>query len=152
MNAVLRLDRDRAIAALLLGAAALLLVEIRFEHREVLGETWRSWIPLAWSVGTIGFGLLSIAWWHRWGRRALAVCFALAVAVGAAGFWFHTDGRPLRAAHDVISVWSVPPGQNGGLKLGSSPPALAPLAFCGLGLLGLVICAPWHTSGKERLL
>ena len=39
-------DRDRALATLLVGGAALLLLELRFEHREVLGETWRSWIPL----------------------------------------------------------------------------------------------------------
>jgi hypothetical protein len=141
MNGTLRIDRDRAIAALLLGAAALLLVEIRFEHREVLGETWRSWIPLAWSAGTIAFGLLSIARWDRWGRHALATCFALALVVGAAGFWFHTDGHPFRAARQVIAVWGVAPGQDGGVKMGGSPPALAPLAFCGVGLLGIVCTA-----------
>src|SRR3989442_1289574 len=33
----------------LLGALSLLLVEIRFEHREALGEDWQSWIPLLYS-------------------------------------------------------------------------------------------------------
>jgi len=42
-------DRDRRIAAALLGGVALLLCELRFEHREVLGETWRSWIPLIYA-------------------------------------------------------------------------------------------------------
>ena len=39
---------------------------------------------------------------------------------------------------------SLPPcsGQDGGIKMGSQPPALAPLAFCGLGTLGLLVCAP----------
>jgi len=37
------IDRDRRISAALLGGVALLLFELRFEHREVLGETWRSW-------------------------------------------------------------------------------------------------------------
>ena len=34
------------VAALLLGAG-FLLVEVRFEHREVLGEIWVAWVPLA---------------------------------------------------------------------------------------------------------
>ena len=43
-------DRPRSInevivAALLLGAA-LLLIEVRFEHREVLGETWVALVGL----------------------------------------------------------------------------------------------------------
>jgi len=42
-------DRDRMFAAALLGGMALLLCELRFEHREVLGETWRSWIPLIYA-------------------------------------------------------------------------------------------------------
>ena len=37
---------EKRIAGVLLSGAAFLLVEVRFEHREVLGETWRGWIPL----------------------------------------------------------------------------------------------------------
>jgi hypothetical protein len=29
----------------------------------------------------------------------------------------------------------------GGIKIGSRPPAMAPLAFCGLGTLGALVCA-----------
>src|SRR5439155_487977 len=36
---------EKRIAGVLLSGAAFLLVEVRFEHREVLGETWRGWIP-----------------------------------------------------------------------------------------------------------
>jgi hypothetical protein len=40
----------------------------------------------------------------------------------------------------VLSAWALLPGQDGGVKIGSQPPALAPAAFCGLGLLGLLAC------------
>ena len=72
----------------------------------------------------------------------LAGLFALALVVGAAGLWFHSDGHVMKVAHDALRIWSVPLGKDGGVKMGSAPPALAPLAFCGLGLLGLVVCAP----------
>jgi len=42
---------------------------------------------------------------------------------------------------NVLLAWRVPLGQDGGIKMGSQPPALAPLAFCGLGFLGLLVCA-----------
>ena len=47
-------DRPRAVTlneqviAVLLGGAAMLLVELRFEHREALGESWHAWLPLGY--------------------------------------------------------------------------------------------------------
>jgi hypothetical protein len=67
--------------------------------------------------------------------------FALAVAVGLLGAWFHSGGRPGRIVAGVATAWSLPPGQDGGIRAGSTPPLLAPLAFCGLGILGLLACA-----------
>src|SRR2546423_9944666 len=134
-------DRDQLIAAFLVGGAAFLLLELRFEHREVLGETWHSWIPLVYCASTLLAGGFALLHWHTWGRRALRVLFAVGVAVGLLGFWFHTGGHVLAGIRDLIGAWLIPPGQDGGIKMGSRPPALAPLAFCGLGTLGMVICA-----------
>ena len=129
----------RAIAAALLGGCALLLFELRFEHREVLGETWRSWVPLVYAAVTLLGGAVAWLRWNGGGRAALGVLFALGVAVGLAGFWFHTDGHPVRELRAVAGIWRVPIGQDGGIKQGR-PPALAPLAFCGLGTLGVLAC------------
>jgi hypothetical protein len=134
-------DRDRRLAALLLGGAAFLLFELRFEHREVLGETWRSWIPLVYCGFTLAAGAVALLRWTGWGRGALRLLFAVGVAVGAAGFWFHTGGHLVSAIHGVLDAWRIPLGQDGGVKMGGQPPALAPLAFCGLGALGLFACA-----------
>ena len=135
------IGREQRVAGALLGGAALLLCELRFEHREVLGETWRSWIPLVYSGVTLLVGLVALLRWNSGGRRVLAVLFGAGIAVGLAGFWFHTDSQPLHGLREVINAWRIPLGQDGGIKMGARPPSLAPLAFCGLGTLGLLVCA-----------
>src|SRR5206468_12240635 len=88
-------DRDQRLAAAVLGGVALLLFELRFEHREVLGETWRSWIPLVYTGVTFLAGSVALLRWNAGGRRALAVLFGAGIAVGLLGFWFHTGGHVL---------------------------------------------------------
>jgi hypothetical protein len=136
----LSLSREQRTSAALLGGVALLLCELRFEHREVLGETWHSWIPLVYSGVTLLVG--SVAWlrWNAGGRRVLVALFGLGIVVGLLGFWFHTDGHLIGGLGDVLGAWRIPLGQNGGIKIGSKPPALAPLALCGLGTLGVLVC------------
>ena len=133
--------RERRLAAALLAGAAFLLVEVRFEHREVLGETWHAWIPLASATLLILIGLPAWIFWRKGGRRLLLALFAAAAVLGPVGAWFHSDGRPLRAVLRVAAAWTLKPGANGGEKPGGSPPVLAPLAFSGLGLLGVLVCA-----------
>jgi hypothetical protein len=140
-------SQKRMAGALVLGAA-FLLCEIRFEHREVLGETWRGWIPLSYAALLLAAGVPAWLTWNKGGRKALAALFALAVAVGLLGAWFHSDGRPARSLFRVASAWALPPGKDGGMKPGSAPPLLAPLAFCGLGLLGLLACASDERRGQ----
>jgi hypothetical protein len=142
----MRLSRDQSLAVGILGGLALLLFELRFEHREVLGETWRSWIPLLYSGATLLAGSVAIARWDKGGRRALAILFGVGVAVGLAGFWFHTGGHLVAGLRDVLAAWRIPFGQDGGIKIGSRPPALAPLAFCGIGTLGVLVCAAPRTA------
>ena len=132
-------SRDQRIAAAALGGVALLLFELRFEHREVLGETWHSWIPLVYAGVTSLAGVVALLRWDAGGRRVLAVLFGVGIAVGLLGFWFHTGGHVLTGLRDVLAAWRIPLGQDGGIKIGSKPPALAPLAFCGLGTLGVLV-------------
>jgi hypothetical protein len=136
-----RIEGDRRIAAAVLGGVAILLLELRYEHREVLGETWRSWVPLLYATITLVAGALALLRWRAGGRRVLAVLFIAGIAVGLVGFWFHTDGHLFSGFRDVLLAWRIPPGQNGGIRMGSRPPPLAPLAFCGLGAIGLFACA-----------
>jgi hypothetical protein len=143
-------DRDQRMAAAVLGGVALLLFELRFEHREVLGETWHSWIPLVYTGVTSLAGAVALVRWNAGGRRALAFLFGAGIAVGLLGFWFHTGGHVLTGLRDVLAAWRIPLGHDGGVKIGSKPPALAPLAFCGLGTLGVLICAAPSAKGAAQ--
>ena len=78
--------------------------------------------------------------WQRGGRRILAALFALGFVIGALGIWFHSGGHPLTHVLQVLSAWHLPPGQNGGIKVGTQPPTFAPAAFWGLGSIGLIAC------------
>jgi len=133
-------ETDKAIALGVLGGAAFLLADIRFEHREVLGETWAAWIPLAYATLLLVGGGAAILRFHRGGRGVLRILFAAAVVVGALGIWFHSAGHPLRGVTQVLSSFALAPGKDGGIKIGSEPPPLAPAAFCGLGFIGLIAC------------
>jgi hypothetical protein len=138
--ALLEASRERALAALLVGGAALLALEVRFEHREALGETWHAWIPLTYAVSTAALGGAALLLWERGGRQALLALFSLGLLIGPAGVLFHTGGHPAKAVGQVLSAWTLAPGQSGGIEK-DHPPALAPLAFAGLGALGVVACA-----------
>jgi hypothetical protein len=127
----------KGMAALSLGGFATLLLEIRHEHRVVLGETWRAYIPLACAAAVLAVGAVALLRWTRATRRALMGAFAAAVLVGVLGMFFH--GGP-RAVQHVLRAWRLRPGETGGAPPGSEPPPLAPLSFCGLGALGVAAC------------
>src|SRR5258707_1582944 len=133
----------------LLAALSLLLVEIRFEHRAALGESWQSWIPLFYSGGVVALGAGGLARWHRGERQVLQVGFAVAFLIGLLGLWFHSDGHPLSGAVQVLAAWTLRPGAMGGIKLGS-PPVLAPLAFVGLGSMGVLACS-WRFPAERTV-
>jgi len=138
---------ERVIAAVL-GGAALLLAEVRFEHREVLGETWHAWLPLGYAALLLLAGGAALLRWRQGGRQILAVLFALGFVIGGLGIWFHSSGHPIRHVLQVLSAWRVTPGQNGGIRIGSQPPTFAPAAFWGLASIGLIACFSGTSSAS----
>ena len=121
--------------AAVLGGAATLLVELRWEHRIALGEEWPSWLPLIW----LGLVLLSGALALAAGGRAIALLRAVCAAgllLGPIGVLVHTGGKPVKQLGKVLGAWTIARGQDGGEKPGERPPALAPLGIAGLGLAG----------------
>ncbi|MFL5309129.1 MAG: hypothetical protein ACJ79H_01615, partial [Myxococcales bacterium] len=95
---------ERVVAAVL-GGAALLLAEVRFEHREALGETWHAWLPLGYAALLLLGGGAALLRWQRGGRRVLAALFALGFVIGGLGIWFHSGGHPLAHVWSVLSTW-----------------------------------------------
>src|SRR3954471_22540450 len=131
---------ERRVLAAVLGGALLLLAEIRFEHREVLGETWAAWLPLGYAALLVAPGGVALWRFDRGGRGVLRLLFAAAILLGCLGLWFHSGGHLLRSALQILSAFGLEPGKDGGIKIGSGPPPLAPAAFCGLGVIGLIAC------------
>jgi len=139
---------ERVVAAVL-GGAALLLTEVRFEHREVLGETWHAWLPLGYAALLLLAGAAALVRFRQGGRRVLAALFALGFVIGALGIWFHSGGHLVSHVWQVLSAWRVPPGQNGGIRIGSQPPTFAPAAFWGLATIGLIACLTGTSSATS---
>lgn len=119
----------------LTGGFGVILVQVRFDHRSVVAENAIAWIPIVYSILMIMASAVGLLFWSRGGRQALFVGFLLAILVGLAGFWFHTNGKLLRSVKHEISAWvrKIPDEDK--------PPALAPLAFIGFGFLGALSCA-----------
>ena len=140
---------NKAIAAALLGGFVLLLNEIRFEHREVLGGTRIAWTPIVFCIAALLIGSCALSFWEKWGRKALLTIYAISFVVGLAGVWFHSDGH-LGRVFQVLSVWTLKPGEAGHFPQ-DAPPVLAPLAFCGLGLLGVIACSYWFAAESSTI-
>jgi hypothetical protein len=138
--------RQAALIILLMGYL-LLSSEIRYEHRAVLAERWQAWIPVAYSLMMATVGMLCAVTWTRIAQALLMCGFAAGILVGAAGVWFHTDGHLAQAASRWLTSILSAPGQV--LSLESTPPMMAPLAFMGLGLLGLLLCLERMAADRQ---
>ncbi len=113
----------------------MVLVEVRFDHRSVVGENAVAWIPIVYSILMMIASAIGLFFWTRGGRQVLLIGFFLSILVGFAGFWYHTNGRLVRSIQHEFSAWihKIPDEDK--------PPALAPLAFAGFGVLGALACA-----------
>lgn len=121
------------------GGFALLLMEIRFEHRGVVLEDWRGWIPLACSGAMLLLISLGTWLWAKCGRKILLGCYALIFLLGVCGVIIHADGHFFERVNDLSSVWTQSIEDSANIKA-HYPPLLAPLAFTGLGLIGFLFC------------
>jgi hypothetical protein len=150
VSAIQSWSLNRIMVLLLLGGLAGLLIDIRWEHRVELARQWETWIPLVYIGLMLIAGVIGFYQWNGWGRWVLQVGFSLCLIVGALGTWFHSKGDPVGNFRRVMTAWFVPIGTNGGVKTGSTPPEMAPLAFVGLGLIGLLCCSKRFQCNSSR--
>ena len=142
---------NKLVALGVLSAFAFLLLELRFDHREVLSEHWQAFAPLAYSGVMIVCGGAALALWHRGGRVVLLWGFSIALVIGVVGFWMHNHAKPIEGLKRIVAAWEQPiqkPQSNAAAL--EEPPVLAPLAFCGLGLLGMLACAQRFQPDREE--
>jgi hypothetical protein len=124
------------VLVLLLASAFLGLTgDLRYEHVDKVRHYWTAWIPIVYSGAMVVVCLLCLLLWDRRGREALFYAFALSLVVGLLGFWLHNQGHLLRDLASVLEAWTRFEHH------ANTPPTLAPLSFCGLGVLGMLACA-----------
>lgn len=152
---------QKTILCLVWGGFALVLGDIRIEHNQVLIEMWQAWIPVVFSLAMLVLIPLGIFRWRNAGRKLLLVCFLVSTVVGGAGAILHMKEKPAEAIQHVLSIWAQQPGVSPQVSVtGNStsgtpkrrehwPPLLAPLAFAGLGLIGMAACWQFAQATAE---
>lgn len=134
---------NRLIAFLVAGGFLFLFVETRIEHHDVLTEEFIAYVPILFSI--IGFVLALFAafqWQEKW-IRVLHVYMFLALVTGLGGIFFHNQDRifgeeKTTATAQQIEAEEVEEAGEPEEEEESEPPLLAPLAFTGLGIVGLL--------------
>jgi len=149
---------NKLIVLLALGAFFMLMMELRFEHMDELGDHWQAWIPIVYSGAMIIVGFLGLYFWDKGGRKVLFWAFAASIIVGLLGVWFHDKGKPWQSVTVVVEAWQAPIVKHPKPNISATPsvptpspanppkkkkkpkPPLAPLSFAGMGLLGMLAC------------
>ena len=128
-----------------------LLVDIRFEHRDVLGEVWESNIPLVTSM--VGVVTAFLAMSKKAALRLVAgALFFLITLVGVLGVWEHTRFRPIMFTRYLNLAETDANGQR---IRGGQRPSFAPMSYTLLGSIGIVLVSrrfrwPEEESSDKR--
>ncbi len=123
---------------LLAGGFLMLMCEVRFEHRQVVPDEWKGWIPVGYSALMLLIIPAAVAIYQRGGKKLLLALYAIGILVGCVGVFIHAEGHFVQRIQELLVVW-----QHLVNKIDPTapfhPPILAPLAFVGLGSIGLVL-------------
>ena len=133
MKALENWPLSRILILLLAGGFAGLMSDVRVEHVEVVREHGIAWVPIVFS-GVMAVACLAAAvLWNDVMRRVMIVLFLAALAVGNIGFYLHNNGKIGRVLRRSVNAWV-----DADMKHSDAPPQTAPLAFAGLGVLGIL--------------
>jgi len=123
----------RLLIFILAGAFAGLMVDIRVEHVDVVREHSVAWMPILYSgFMTIACSVAFVVW-NTTTRRIMTLLFLLALGIGSLGFYLHNHGDLKKVIKTSASAWTDPK-----MEHSDEPPQFAPLAFAGLGTLGIL--------------
>ena len=124
----------RLLILLLAGAFLNLMLDLRVEHVDVVHEDSIAWLPIIYSAFMTLACVVACAFWNRkLTHRIMIALFVVAFAIGGTGFYLHNHGKLTKVLATSLNAW-IDPNMN---HL-ASPPQLAPLAFAGLGTIGLL--------------
>jgi hypothetical protein len=126
---------NKIIILVLTGAFLGLVFDLRFEHVDKVRHHWTAWIPIVYSGVMVVACIVGLYKWQSFGREMLFYCFAVGLLVGLLGFWFHNSAHVVGNVAATFEAWTKPEHHP------DAPPVLAPLAFCGLGVFGMIACS-----------
>lgn len=147
--------RDRLLTLILAGGFVMLFLDTRFEHAGFTDVKPAAWIPIIASVVGVVASLAGLAS-TRWLRVTAGISFVLVTIVGLLGLYFHTGLQPKQMTVVVTTNRTALTSQaaiiagkeNMGEDLtpeeenapdADAPPPVAPLSFCGLGMIGALL-------------
>jgi hypothetical protein len=137
-------------SAAMFGGFLLLLCEIRFEHRAVIVDDWRPWIPIVFCGLMLVVIPIATHFWDRGGKKVLVGSYCLTACLGILGLVFHSEGHFMQRLFEVFSVWWSTL-QTGAAIKAPHPPLLAPAALMGLGSIGLLFSVNEKPNIREKL-
>ena len=124
---------SRVLVLLLAGAFAGLMADLRVEHVDVVREHAVGWVPIVYSGVMAVACILAAMVWNDVARRIMIVLFLAALGVGGTGFYLHNNGKFMRVMKRSMNAWV-----DADMKHSDAPPQTAPLAFAGLGVVGVL--------------
>jgi uncharacterized membrane protein len=128
-----RLTLARVLILILAGAFVGLMVDIRVEHVDIVRERTVAWLPIVYSGFMTIACLVAFGFWSKTARRIMLPLFLLAFVVGGLGFYFHNKGDFGNVIRTSVGAWTDP-----NMNHSDAPPQVAPLAFAGLGVIGVL--------------
>jgi hypothetical protein len=142
-----RLDRwslPRVLMFVLANAFFGLMIDIRTEHVDAVHERGVAWLPIVYSGVMAIACLIAVIYWGKTARRLMLPLFLLAFVIGGMGFYFHNEGQVWEVLRASLAAWTDPK-----ITHSDGPPPFAPLAFAGLGALGVLASAQrFNSSGQ----
>jgi hypothetical protein len=126
----------RVLAFILANAFFGLMIDIRTEHVDAVHERGIAWLPIIYSGVMAIACLVAAVYWCKLARRMMLPLFLLAFVIGGMGFYFHNQGHVAEVLKTSVTAWTDPK-----MTHSDGPPQFAPLAFAGLGALGVLASA-----------
>jgi hypothetical protein len=123
----------RVLILILAGSFLGLMADIRVEHVEVVHKTRLAWVPIIYSAAMAVACVLAATFWNDTARLLIQIVCLVGLIIGGLGFYLHNHGKIANAITSSADAWIDPK-----MKHPHGPPQSAPLAFAGLGLLGVV--------------
>ena len=133
---------NRLLVLIIAGGFLFLLTDTIIEHREILAKEWTAYIPVLFSGIALAAAVTTVVRWNRASIKLFRIVLLASFLVAAGGMYFHLaeddeDEKPAAAALQLQE------------KAGEEKerPPLAPLAFAGMAVIGLIGTSPkWKTE------